>query len=52
MSSCAMILRREVIALRQLERRLHLLVEHAVDAVADAERLLVGLDVDVATRAS
>jgi hypothetical protein len=32
----------------QLERRLHLLDEHAVDAVADAELLLVGLDVDVA----
>jgi hypothetical protein len=32
----------------QLERRAHLLDEHAVDAVADAELLLVGLDVDVA----
>ena len=31
----------------ELHRRLHDLVEHAVDAVADAERLLVGLDVDV-----
>jgi hypothetical protein len=36
----------------QLERRLHHLVEHAVDAVADAELLLVGLDVDVARAAS
>ena len=32
----------------QLERRGHLLEEHAVDAEADAELLLVGLDVDVA----
>src|ERR1700730_7436753 len=32
----------------QLHRRLHRLVEHAVDAVADAEVLLVRLDVDVA----
>ena len=31
----------------QLHRRLHHFVEHAVDAVADAELLLVGLDVDV-----
>ncbi len=31
----------------QLHRRLHHLVEHAVDAVADAEFLLVRLDVDV-----
>ena len=31
----------------ELHRRLHRLVEHAVDAVADAEGLLVGLDVDV-----
>ncbi len=32
----------------QLERRRHLVDEHAVDAVADAELLLVGLAVDVA----
>jgi hypothetical protein len=32
----------------ELDRRLHLLHQHAVDAVADAELLLVGLDVDVA----
>ncbi len=32
----------------QPERRLHDLVEHAVDAEADAEHLLVGLDVHVA----
>jgi hypothetical protein len=31
----------------ELERRLHHLVEHAIDAVARAEVLLVGLDVDV-----
>ena len=45
-----MILSRDVIAFLQLHRRLHHLVEHAVDAVADAELLLVGLDVDVAAR--
>ena len=32
----------------ELERRLHDLFEHAVDAVADAEHLLEGLEVDVA----
>jgi hypothetical protein len=32
----------------QPQRRLHDLVEHAVDAEADPEHLLVGLDVDVA----
>ena len=32
----------------QLDRRLHDLVQHAVDAVADPHVLLVGLDVDVA----
>ena len=42
-----MILRRLDDRVLQLQRRLHHLVEHAVDAVADAEVLLVGLDVDV-----
>ncbi len=48
MSSDAMILMRLVMRVLQLERRRHLLGEHAVDAVAHAELLLVRLDVDVA----
>ena len=36
-----------MMAFLQLHGRLHHLVEHAVDAEADAELLLVGLDVDV-----
>ena len=48
MSSFAMILRRRGDRVLQLQRRLHHLVQHAVDAVADAEVLLVRLDVDVA----
>ena len=47
MSSFAMILMRLVIASLQLQRRVHHLVEDAVDAVADPVLLLVGLDVDV-----
>ena len=43
-----MILRRDVIASAQLERRRHHVVQHAVDAVADADLAFVGLDVDVA----
>ena len=52
MSSSAMILMREVIAFFSFIGGRHHLVEHAVDAVADAEVLLVGLDVDVARRPS
>ena len=48
MSSCAMTLMRDVMRVLELDRRLHDLVEHAVDAEADAEHLLVRLDVDVA----
>ena len=48
MSSGAITLMREVMAFFSLQRRLHDLVEHAVDAEADAEHLLVRLDVDVA----
>ena len=47
MSSSAMILSRLEIAFFSFMRRLHHLVQHAVDAEADAEGLLVGLDVDV-----
>ena len=43
-----MILTRETIASRILHRRRHDVVEDAVDAVADAQLLLVRLDVDVA----
>ena len=47
MLSFAMILTRETIAARQpAGRRLHL-VQHAVDAVADAQLVLERLDVDV-----
>src|SRR3954462_4675221 len=47
MSSSALILRRLVKAAFSFMRGLHRLEEHAVHAVADAEVLLVRLDVDV-----
>ena len=47
MSRWAMILMRLVSAAFSLQRRRHLLLEHAVDAVAHAVALLVGLDVNV-----
>jgi hypothetical protein len=48
MSSELMILMRLSDRVLELDGRAHLLDEHAVDAVADAELLLVRLDVDVA----
>ena len=48
MSSEAMILRRLMIAFFSLSGGVISSCEHAVDAVAHAELLLVGLDVDVA----
>ena len=47
-----MILRREMIAFFSFIGGFITSYEHAVDAVADAEVLLVRLDVDVATRPS
>jgi len=48
MSSFDMILRRDAIASRNFNRRVHDVVEHSVDAEADPVVLLVRLDVDVA----
>ena len=48
MSIFPMTLTRETIAACMPGGRLHQVAEHAVDAVADARALLVGLDVDVA----
>ena len=48
MSRLAMIFRREMMAGVHRVRRVHRLEEDAVDAVADLERLFLGLDVDVA----
>ena len=48
MSSFAMILMRDDDRVAELHRRAHDVVEDAVDAVADAQLLLVRLDVDVA----